>query len=433
MSARAGIVVTGTEVLTGRVSDRNGPWLAEQLREAGVDVAHTLIVGDRTEDMRAALAFMAERGLDLVITSGGLGPTADDLTAVVVGEFQGREMVLDEPLAGRIAEIVRPLLKRWPNIDPEAIALANRKQATIPEGATVLEPVGTAPGLVVGPGGGDDGPTIVVLPGPPRELQPMWREALASGALKDALANAVEIRQSTLRLFGIPESEIAETLRIAEREGVDLDRLEVTTCLKRGEVEVVTRYAPGQEQLYEGFVAVVAERHADTLFSRDGATIDEQVAALLREAGLTIGTAESCTGGLLAARLTELAGSSDYVRGGVVAYADEVKVAQLGVAAELIGEHGAVSAEVAQRLAVGACERLGVDIGVGITGVAGPGGGSDEKPVGLVWLAVARSGDVAMTRSVTLPGGRADVRDRATTVALHMVRRVLLAGGEPVD
>jgi nicotinamide-nucleotide amidase len=432
MSARAGIVVTGTEVLTGRVSDRNGPWLAEQLREAGVDVAHTLIVGDRTEDMHAALAFMAERGLDLVITSGGLGPTADDLTAVVVGEFQGREMVLDEPLAGRIAEIVRPLLKRWPNIDPEAIALANRKQATIPAGATVLEPVGTAPGLVVPPGGGDDGPTIVVLPGPPRELQPMWREALASGALDAALANAVEIRQSTLRLFGIPESEIAETLRIAEREGVDLDRLEVTTCLKRGEVEVVTRYAPGQEQLYEGFVAVVAERHADTLFSRDGATVDEQVAALLREGRLTIGTAESCTGGLLAARLTELAGSSDYVRGGVVAYADEVKVAQLGVAAELIGEHGAVSAEVARGLAAGACERLGVDIGVGVTGVAGPGGGSAEKPVGLVWLAVARDGDVAMTRSVTLPGGRADVRDRATTVALHMVRRVLLAGGEPI-
>ncbi|HEY1834939.1 MAG TPA: competence/damage-inducible protein A [Solirubrobacteraceae bacterium] len=432
MSARAGIVVTGTEVLTGRVSDRNGPWLAEQLREIGVDVAYTVVVGDRPEDMRAALAFMAARGLDLVLTSGGLGPTADDLTAVMVGEFQGREMVLDEPLAGRIAEIVRPLLKRWPNIDPEAIAEANRKQATIPAGATVLEPVGTAPGLVVPPGNGDEGPTVVVLPGPPRELQPMWRDALGSGALDGALANAIEIRQSTMRLFGIPESEIAETLRIAEREGVDLGQLEVTTCLKRGEVEVVTRYAPEQQRLYESFVRVVADRHADTLFSRDGATVDEQVASLLRDGGLTIGTAESCTGGLLAARLTELAGSSDYVRGGVVAYADAVKVAQVGVPAALIGEHGAVSAEVARGLAAGACERLGVDVGVGITGIAGPGGGSAEKPVGLVWLAVARDGGVAMTRSVNLPGGRADVRDRTTTVALHMVRRVLLAGGEPV-
>jgi nicotinamide-nucleotide amidase len=433
MSARAGIVVTGTEVLTGRVSDRNGPWLAERLREIGVDVAYTVIVGDRPEDMRAALSLMAERGLDLVLTSGGLGPTADDLTAVMVGEFQGREMVLDEALAARIAEIVRPLLKRWPNIDPEAIAEANRKQATIPVGATVLEPVGTAPGLVVAPAGDGGGPTVVVLPGPPRELQPMWRDALASGALDGALANAIEIRQRTMRLFGIPESEIAETLRVAERDGVDLDRLEVTTCLKRGEVEVVTRYAPEQEQLYESFVEVVTARHADTLFSRDGATVDEQVASLLGEEGLTIGTAESCTGGLLAARLTELAGSSDYVRGGVVAYADEVKVAQLGVPAALIGEHGAVSAEVARGLAVGACERLGVDVGIGITGIAGPGGGSAEKPVGLVWLAVARDGVLALTRSVSLPGGRADVRDRATTVALHMVRRVLLAGGEPVD
>ena len=152
VSVRAGIVVTGTEVLSGRVSDRNGPWLAERLRELGVDLGYTAIVGDRPEDMEAALRFMAEQGMELIVTSGGLGPTADDLTAEVVGGFQGREMVLDEALSERIAEIVRPLMKRWPNIDREAIRAANRKQATIPAGATVLEPVGTAPGLVVPPG-----------------------------------------------------------------------------------------------------------------------------------------------------------------------------------------------------------------------------------------------------------------------------------------
>src|ERR1035441_10172281 len=264
-SARAGIVVTGTEVLTGRVSDRNGPWLAERLRELGVDLAYTAIVGDRPEDMRAALAFMAEQGLDVVVTSGGLGPTADDLTAEVVGGFQERPMELDEALSGRIAAIVAPLMKRWPNIDPEAIARANRKQATVPRGATVLEPVGTAPGLVVGPPQSRSGPTIVVLPGPPRELQPMWQTAVQTDALRAALRDATVYEQRTMRLFGITESEIAETLRVAEREGVELGRIEVTTCLKRGEVEIVARYEPDAAEVYAAFAAGVESRPGDTL------------------------------------------------------------------------------------------------------------------------------------------------------------------------
>jgi nicotinamide-nucleotide amidase len=439
---RAGIVVTGTEVLTGRVSDRNGPWLAERLRELGVDLAYTTIVGDRPQDMSAALEFMAANEIDIVLTSGGLGPTADDLTAEIVGGFQGREMVLDEALAARIAEIVRPLLRRWPNIDPEAIAEANRKQATIPSGATVLEPVGTAPGLVVSANRastGRSGPTVVVLPGPPRELQPMWGQALRTEELQAALAAATVYEQRTLRLFGIPESEIAETLRVAEREGVELGRLEVTTCLKRGEVEIVTRYEPVAQDVYDAFAAVVGARHADTLFSQDGSTVDEQVAALLRGQALldrpgrarTIATAESCTGGLLAARLTELAGASEYFKGAIVAYANEAKVAGAGVAQELIETYGAVSAEVAQALADGARAALGADVGVGITGVAGPGGGTEEKPVGLVWLSVTLdAGEESkigqLTRSINLPGSRADVRERACTVAMHLIRRALI-------
>jgi nicotinamide-nucleotide amidase len=421
-------------VLTGRVKDRNGPWLAERLWELGVDLAYTTIVGDRPEDMEDALRFMAAEGLDVILTSGGLGPTADDLTAEVVGRAQGREMVLDEALEERIAEILRPLAKRWPNLDMDAISRSNRKQAVIPQGATVLEPVGTAPGLVVPPGGDESpptrGPTVVVLPGPPRELQPMWSAAVKTEALRAAIAGATEYRQAMLRLFGIPESEIAETLRAAEREGVELSRLEITTCLKRGEVEVVTRYEPGEQGVYDAFEAVVRSRHADTLFSDDGSTVDDQVAALLRGKDgaptQTIATAESCTGGLLAARLTDPPGASDYVKGGIVAYANEAKIAQAGVPAELIERHGAVSAEVARALAEGARAKLGADVGVGVTGLAGPAGGSEEKPVGLVWLSVVTPGGEPLTRSVNLPGSRADIRDRTTTVAMHLLRRVLL-------
>jgi nicotinamide-nucleotide amidase len=420
-------VVTGTEVLSGRVSDRNGPWLADRLRELGVDLAFTAIVGDRRDDMEAALRFMAEQELDVVLTSGGLGPTADDLTAEVVGRFQGREMVFDRALSEQIAEIIRPLAERWPNLDRDAIEAGTRKQATIPAGATVLAPVGTAPGLVVPPASANGGPTVLVLPGPPRELQPMWAEAVKTDALRAALTNATSYRQGMLRLFGIPESEIAETLRVAEREGVELDRLEVTTCLKRGEIEVTTRYEPEAESAYRQLVAIVQARHGDTLFSQDGSSVDEQVAALLRAgpAARSIATAESCTGGLLAARLTERPGASEYVKGAIVAYSDEVKISQAGVPRALIEAHGAVSAEVAQALADGARSRLGADVGVGVTGVAGPGGGTEAKPVGLVWLSVAVGEAPHMTRSVNLPGGRADVRDRATTVAMHMIRRTL--------
>ncbi len=422
MSAVAGIVVTGTEVLTGRVTDRNGPWLSERLREIGVDHAYTLVVGDRRADMEEALRFMAAQGVDMILTSGGLGPTADDLTAEVVGAFAGREMVLDEALEERIAEILRPLMSRWPDLDPEAIRASNRKQAVVPLGATVLEPVGTAPGLVVPV---DGGPTVVVLPGPPRELHAMWPAAVATEAFRAAVAGAVELRQETLRLFGIPESEIAETLRLAE-DAHGLDGLEITTCLRRGEVEVVTRFAPIAAPLYGQFVETVRGRHAGTLFSEDGRTVDEQVADLLRAGGLTIATAESCTGGLLAGRLTDLAGSSDYVLGGLVVYSNEAKAELAGVDPGLIERVGAVSVEVAEALADGARARLGADVGVGITGIAGPGGGTPEKPVGLVCFSVAGPDAARLTRSVNLPGGRADIRDRSTTIAMHLVRRVLL-------
>jgi nicotinamide-nucleotide amidase len=423
---RAGILITGTEVLTGIISDRNGPWLSEQLRELGVDPAMIQIVGDRVDDLHGALRYMAGEGMALIVTSGGLGPTADDLTAEVVGRFAGRKMVLDPELEERIAEILRPMMRRWPGLDPAAIRASNRKQAVVPEGATVLDPVGTAPGLVVPPVDGN-GPTVVVLPGPPRELRPMWRMALDTEAFRAAVADATTYRSGVLRLFGIPESEIANTLRAAADAQLRLDSLEITTCLRRGEIEVSTRYQPPAQPDYDALVAFIRARHSNTLYSEDGSTVDEQVAELLKDRSIAV--AESCTGGLMAARLTDRAGSSDYFAGGIVAYSNEAKIALVGVEHELIEKVGAVSPEVAEALADGAAARFGTEIGVGITGVAGPGGGTEEKPVGLVCFSVCARGAERITRSSRLPGGRADIRDRSTTVAMHLLRRLLRGEG----
>jgi nicotinamide-nucleotide amidase len=422
VSARAGIVVTGTEVLTGRVRDRNGPWLSDRLQELGIDLAHITICGDRPEDMRAQLEFMAAQGVDLVITSGGLGPTADDLTMEVVGEFQGRPLALDEALEARIAEILKPLMKRWRNLDPEAVRAANRKQAYVPEGAAVLPPVGTAPGAVVPPLNGN-GPTIVVLPGPPRELHEMWDAATATDEFAGAVGGRTAYDQHMLRLFGIPESEIAETLRVAEGEIERFGELEITTCLRRGEVEVVVRNESAAAPAYEALERLIAERHEQTLFSTDGSSVDDQVAALL--AGRRIAVGESCTGGLMAARLTERPGSSEYVAGGAVAYSNEAKADLLGVDAGLIERHGAVSPEVAAAMADGALERFDADTAIAITGVAGPGGGTEAKPVGYVCWCAKRSDGATLARDVRLPGDRAEVRDRSTTVGMHLLRRLL--------
>jgi nicotinamide-nucleotide amidase len=430
VSARAGIVVTGTEVLSGIIPDRNGPWLSERLRGRGVQLAHILVVGDRRNDLRAALEFLAREDMDVVITSGGLGPTADDLTAEVVAAFAGRELVLDEALEQRIWAILSELRARWGGLDHDALRAANRKQALVPVGATVLEPVGTAPGLVVPPANDGAGPTVVVLPGPPRELQPMWAAALETDALRRALAGAGAYEQRIVRLFGIPESELARSLRAIEAGGVPLERLEITTCLRRGEIEVATVFEPSAVADYDAFARALMDEQGSHVFSVDGATIDDIVAALLLGPPVrTVAVCESCTGGLMAGRLTDRAGSSEYVLGGVTAYSNEAKVALAGVPAELIERHGAVSPEVAAALADGARARFGADVGIGITGIAGPGGGSEAKPVGTVCLSVTERSGARLHRTMRLPGGRADVRERTTTVVMHLLRGLLLDVG----
>ncbi|OBA77076.1 competence/damage-inducible protein A [Mycobacterium sp. 1554424.7] len=425
VSARAGIVVTGTEVLTGRVQDANGPWIADRLLELGIELAHITICGDRPADIEAQLRFMAEQGVDLIVTSGGLGPTADDMTVEVVARFCGRELVLDAEVEDKIANILKKLMGRNPAFDPgnfESIRAANRKQAMVPVGAQVLDPVGTAPGVVV-PGK----PTVIVLPEPPRELQPMWHTAIATPAAQEAIAGRTTYRQETIRMFGLPESGLAETLRAAETSVPGFERLEITTCLRRGEIEMVTRYEPDAADAYVRLTQLLRDKHGQQIFSEDGSRVDDLLAQLLT--GRRIATAESCTAGLVAARLTDRAGSSDYVAGGVVSYSNEAKVQLLGVDPALIEKHGAVSEPVAEAMAAGALKRFGADTAVAITGIAGPGGGTPEKPVGTVCFTVMLADGRTDTRRLLLPGNRSDVRERSTTVAMHLLLR-MLSGAE---
>jgi nicotinamide-nucleotide amidase len=415
---RAGIVVTGTEVLTGRISDANGPWLSERLAEFGVEVAHILVVADRPEDLEAALRFMADEGMDLIVTSGGLGPTADDLTAEIVARFAGRPMALDEGMEAKIAEILSGFARRF-RLDEEALREANRKQAMVPEGAVPLDPVGTAPGLVV-PAGER---VVIVLPGPPRELQPMWPAAVETPQVQEILARATPLRAYTMRMFGVPESEIAKSLREMESEGLELGAVEITTCLRKGEIEIDVRYRDEATSVAESVREGLVRRHRSETFSIDGETIDAQVATLLLSHRL--GLAESCSGGLLAARITDLAGASEYFAGAVVAYSNEAKAELLGVDPGLIEAKGAVSPEVAEAMAIGALERFDADVAVSVTGIAGPGGGTEEKPVGYVCFNARLADGTSIARDPVIPGGRPDIRERSALVGMHLLRQLL--------
>lgn len=418
---RAGIVVTGTEVITGRISDSNGPWVSEQLAGLGVEVAHIIVVADRPDDLEAALRFLAAEGMDLIVTTGGLGPTADDLTGEIVAKFAGRELVLDEEMLEKIAEILRAFAsRRGFEFDEAALIDANRKQAMVPEGAEALDPVGTAPGLVV-PAGER---VVIVLPGPPRELQPMWPVALEAAAVREVLGRSTPLHGYTMRMFGVPESEIAKSLREIEHDdGVDLGAVEITTCLRRGEIEIDIRYRDEAAAIADQVRDGLAGRHPKETFSLDGKTIDEQVAALL--AGRKLGLAESCSGGLMAARITNLPGASAYMAGSVVSYSNEAKADLLGVDPALIVAKGAVSPEVAEAMAIGAMERFGADVAVSITGIAGPDGGSEEKPVGYVCFNARLADGTVIARDPVIPGGRADIRERSALVGMHLLRTLL--------
>lgn len=428
MSIRAGIIVTGTEVLSGRITDRNGPWVAEQLLGLGVDVAHLTVCGDRPDDLTAQLAFLTAQGVGLIVTTGGLGPTADDLTVQTVAEFRGDPLRIDSPLESHIEDIIR----RWRALPADlplddALRAGVHKQALIPLGAEAIPPTGTAPGIAIPAVG--TAPAVLILPGPPAELRAMWTSALETAAVSTVLSGRDIAQQETIRAYGLSEADLAATLRIAQTELSGFDDLEITTCLRRGEVEMVTRFADRAAGTYGALSALMAGRHGAQIFSDDGATIDDLVAASLD--GHSVATAESCTGGLVAARLTDRAGSSAYVMGGVVSYSNAAKTELLGVPDDLITDHGAVSEEVAAAMADGALRRFGTDTAISTTGVAGPGGGSAEKPVGTVCFGLAVAGGPTRTHTRRFPGDRSAVRELSTTAAFHLLRtaRAESAGG----
>ena len=418
---RAGIVVTGTEVLTARIVDKNGPWLSERLRELGFDVVHITICRDRPEDIQAQLEFMSDQGLELICTTGGLGPTADDLTASIVGEFCGREMYLDEPTLEKIREIIAQFTRRM-NWDTDALDAGSRKQAVVPRGSDLLGPAGTAPGLVVTPPDGVTKPVVVVLPGPPGELQAIWKEAIETDAFKALIARTVVFEEQMIRMIGVPESDIAKTLREFD-ESQGLGDMEITTCLRKGEMEILVSHRPEERAKRELLIEAFNAQYSGAIFSQSSETVDEQIARLLD--GRTIALAESCTGGLLAQRLTVPEGASKFFQGSAVTYSNAAKTRILSVPESELEEFGAVSAEVAKSMAEGALEIFEADFAVSITGIAGPSGGTEEKPVGTVeFHAISKDGRRRQL-GLVLPGRRQDVQERAATVALHLLRSLI--------
>jgi nicotinamide-nucleotide amidase len=411
---RAAFVVTGSELVRGERTDRNGPFLAREALRLGLEPARIVVVGDRAEELEEAL----RDGLraDLCVVSGGLGPTHDDRTVELLARAAGRELVLDESLEREIGGISRAIAERLrrPYADFQA---GVRKQATLPLGAISLGLAGTAPGVMLE----TDGVVVVALPGPPGELQRLWARALETEPLRRLLERARPPGRRVLRFFGASESAVALALDEAGGEG---EGVEATVCARDFEVHVDLVIDDGGESRADGLAAALRSRLAPHLFAEDDRPVEELVLALCRARGLSLATAESCTGGLVAARLTSVPGSSDAFRGAIVSYADEVKKRELGVPAEILRHHGAVSAETAQAMARGAQERLGVDVAVSVTGVAGPGGGTPEKPVGLVYLhAASPYGELAA--GFNLPADRETIRRRATVSALHLVRRLL--------
>jgi competence/damage-inducible protein CinA-like protein len=403
---RAVIVVTGSELVRGDRTDRNGPYLARELTRHGLEPDRVVIVGDGVGELEDAL----REGLDadLCVTSGGLGPTHDDRTVEAVAGVAGLGLHVDEALRAEIERVSRAVAERlrrpYTDFEPGV-----SKQATKPDGSQAIGLAGTAPGLVV--------PTskavVIVLPGPPRELQRLWPRALDTEPVRAVLERTTPPQRRVLRFFGASESEIARALEGEHRDGVD-----VTVCAHDFEI-VVEVFGDG-----DAAVSALRERAGRHLFAEDERPVAELVLDACRERGWRLATAESCTGGMVAERITEIPGASDVFVGSVVAYSNEVKARELGVADEVLREHGAVSAETAAAMARGVRERLNADVSIAVTGIAGPGGGTPEKPVGLVYIH-AETPERSRGTEFVYGADRDSIRRRATVAGLHLARRLL--------
>jgi nicotinamide-nucleotide amidase len=394
--------------------DENGPFLARELSSRGVEPERISVIGDRPEQLEAALRDALE--LDLVVISAGLGPTHDDRTIELLARAANRELRVDPALEAEIEGVVRGFAERFRRPYDE-FESGVRKQATLPEGGISLGLAGTAPGVLLQSGSA----LAIALPGPPAELQRIWRAALERPELQEIFARAKNPANRILRFFGLPESAIAG---VVAQAGGEAEGLEVTICAHDLEVQIDLVIPPESEAQADRVTEALRAAHPRALFAEDEQAVEAIVLDAAREQRLTIGAAESCTGGLVAARLTSVPGSSDVFVGGLVAYDDRLKLDGLNVSAEVLERYGAVSAETAAAMASGARSALGADVGVSVTGVAGPGGGTPQKPVGLVFIH-AESPDASHGVELRLPGDRDAVRRRAAASALHLLRRLL--------
>jgi len=412
---RAALVTVGDELLLGQTVDTNAAWLGRELAALGIPVVRRFTVGDVAADIRNAVDG-ASTTADVVLVSGGLGPTPDDLTRDAVAELMGLDL-LDDP------EVLESIRARFRERGVEDLPEPNRRVAQVPRGAAKLSnPFGTAPGLALEHGGA----LVVLLPGVPRELKGIFAGDLGRLLRSRFADRLVPVHLRVIRTTGIPESLLSQ--RIYERlpAGTDPVGLAFLPDLRGVDLRLTAADMPAAEA-FDRFDAIEAALE-DVLdpwrFDAPSGDLAEAVSSALRGSGRRLSVAESCTGGLVAKRLTDLAGASDVLVGGVVAYANEVKVGALGVSPGTLAVEGAVSGVVASEMALGVARSLGTEVGIGVTGIAGPTGGSDEKPVGTVWYAVALDGR-AVARGERFPGDREAVRERAAQAALFLLLRVL--------
>ena len=408
----AEIIAVGSELLTPFRTDTNSLWLTERLNTVGVEVKLKTIVGDDDARLEETIRDALKRS-GIVVLTGGLGPTEDDITRKIAARALGRRLLLDE----KVLEDIRAKFLRWGRKMPEI----NARQAMVMEGAEVLpNPNGSAPGMYLE----HDGRVVALLPGPPREMKPMF-EGLVLPKLAER-SGGVRVARRVLRVAGLGESAVDERIAPVYTQ---YKNPQTTILFNNTEIEIhLTAQGKTEaeaELLLDGLGGQIEERLADSIFAFRGEKMEEVVGLRLAVGGFTLATAESCTGGLIAHRLTEVPGSSTYFNEGLVTYSNEAKTRLLGVPAELIEAHGAVSAEVAEAMAVGVKRRADTDFGLSVTGIAGPGGGTEEKPVGLVYVALADDAHTEHKR-LMLPGDRHLIRWRASQFALDLLRRRLI-------
>ncbi len=408
----AEIIAIGSELLTPFHTDTNSLWLTEKLNGGGIEVKLKTIVGDDDARLEETLR-EAMRRSRVVVTTGGLGPTEDDITRKIAARALGRRLLLNE----KVLDDIRTKFMRMGRQMPEI----NTRQAMVIEGAEVLEnPHGSAPGMYLE----HEGRALVLLPGPPREMRPMYETHI--GPRLVAKAGDLRVVRRVLRVSGLGESAVDERIAPVYTQ---YKNPQTTILFNRSEIEIHLTAQGKTEQeaelLLDGLAGQIEERLGDAVFAFRGEKMEEVVGLRLAVNGFTIAVAESCTGGLIAERLTEVPGSSNYFKEGLVTYSNEAKVRLLGVPADLIGEYGAVSAQVAEAMAEGVRERAETDFGLAVTGIAGPAGGTEDKPVGLVYIALS---DDAHTehRKLLLPGDRQLIRWRAAQAALDLLRRRLI-------